>query len=164
MNEKLITEILLDIRNAIINSEAIQDFCFQKYTKEIKVFLGADERDLPEINNCPYILLDRGKAKLQNNNTLRVVECDFYIFICIYQADIQDDGKGLIYSGILEIDQLAQLIRQEISKNVVVPIEFVEEEIPSISENAPLRQYPVYFQFEKANIKLRERRDGAWKL
>ena len=160
MSEKLITEILVDIRNAIINSASIKDFCNQKYDKDIKVFLGADERDLPEINNCPYILLDRGKAKLQNDNTLREVECDFYIFICIYQSDIQDDGNGIIYSGIIEIDQLAQLIRQEISKNVLAPIEFVEEEIPSVSENAPLRQYPVYFQFERANIKLRERRDS----
>ena len=164
MSEKLITEILLDIRNAIINSQAIQDFCFQKYTKEIKVFLGADERDLPEINNCPYVLLDRGKATLKNSNTLREVEYDFYIFICICQTDIQNDGNGIIYSGIIEIDQLAQLIRQEISKNVVAPVEFVEEEVPSVSENAPLRQYPVYFLFERGTIKLRERRDGSWKL
>jgi len=160
MSDKLITEILLDIRNVIIDSQLISDFCIQKYGREIKVFLGADERDLPEINNCPYVLLDRGKSKLQDSNTIRNLNGEFYIFICIYQTDIQDDGKGVVYSGILEIDQLARLIRQEISKKIVAPVEFIEEEIPSTSENAPLRQYPIYFHFERANIKLRERRES----
>lgn len=151
-----ITEILLNIRQAILNSDIIQNFCRNAYNKELKVFLGADERDLPEINNCPYMLLDRGKAKLTDSNTLRNIDAEFYIFLCIYQETVQEDATGIIYQGVVEIDELSRLVRQEICKNVVAPIEFVEEEIPSANENAPLRQYPVYFQFQKAFIKLRE--------
>lgn len=154
-----ITETLLKVRDALLSSEKIRDFCQTKYDRPVKVFLGADIRDLPEVENCPYILLDRGKAVFKNENMLRDVACEFYLFICIYQPNVQEDQGGLIYTGVLEIDSLAQLVRQEICKSVAAAINFTEEEVPSANEAAPLRQYPVYVHFEKADIKTRENRE-----
>jgi len=115
---------------------------------------------LPEVENCPYVILDRAEAKYTENNQLRDIECEIFLFICIYQEDITDDGRGVIYKGVEEIDSLAQLIRQEVSKKKLkAPVMWTDSVIPSVSESAPLRRYPIYMQLEKATIKLRERRE-----
>ncbi|HDM08699.1 MAG TPA: hypothetical protein ENF97_01070 [Candidatus Omnitrophica bacterium] len=158
--DKRITEVLEEIRAALLNSQDIDNFCQTNYGKSLKVFLGADERDLPEISNCPFVLLDRGSIDFSEGNTYRDSACEFYLFIAIYQEQTIDDGRGVVYSGINEIDELSQMIRQEIC-NSIYPVLFEEETVIGINPDLPLRRYPVYMVMNKAIIRpMRERRSS----
>jgi uncharacterized Fe-S cluster-containing radical SAM superfamily enzyme len=150
-------EALKDIRDVLLNSDEINSYCQNKYLKNIKVFLGADERDLPEYGNAPYVLIDRGKALFESRNSARNTSCDFYMFICVYQENITDDGNGVIYDGALEADELTQIIRQVVTENTNYPIDFKEEKLLGDADIS-LRKYPIYALVEIGEIKLREGR------
>ncbi len=152
-----IIEALKDIRDVLINSDEVNSYCQSKYSKNIKVFLGADERDLPEYGNAPYVLLDRGKALFESRNSARNASCDFYMFVCVYQENITNDGNGVVYDGALEADELAQIIRQVVTENTKHPVSFKEERLLGETEIS-LRKYPIYAQVEMGEIKIREER------
>lgn len=152
----LATEALNDIRNILISDTDIKEFCNTKYNKDITVFLGADERDLPDINNAPYILLDRASVKFNEKNLDRDAEYEFYALVCVYQERITKDANGSIYNGVLEIDELCYKVRNAVSA-APLAISFVSESLAGTSD-APLRRYPIYYHIERAQIKLKEER------
>jgi len=153
-----VAEKLQEIRTLLISSAAIDSFCQSSFGKNLTVFLGADVRNLPEIDNYPYLLLDRGSSTFTDyQNSFADVTSEFYIFICIRDEQLeQPDGRGTIYRGVKQIDRLSQLVRQEICK-AHPEIEFTKEDPVSMSETLPLREYPVYVSLLTGEIRhLRE--------
>jgi len=155
----LITEALLSFREALKVDGDIKDFCNSKYNKDLTVFLGADQRDLPDVNNAPYVLLDRASVRFSEKNLERYGEYDFYLLICIYQDRITKDDAGVIYDGVVEIDNLSYLVRKSIS-SLDLPVSFVSESVAGTTDT-PLRNYPVYYHVDHGQLKLRENRAGG---
>ena len=153
----MISDVLNSLTDIIATSDEINEYCQNKYGKELNIFLGADERDLPEISNAPFVLLDRSKAKYEERNKMRETEYEIFFFVCIVQENITKEGNRIIYNGISEVEKLAEKIRKTVTQ-INYPIEFIASDIPSLGENGTLRRYPAYYLFERAQVKIREER------
>ena len=136
----MIYDALREMFNILKDSDELNKFCKENLGGELSVFLGSDENNLTEIDNAPYIVLDKSYVDFKRVN--RQLECDahFYLFFCIY-----DEGKkDGVYSGVEKIDKFAYIARWEILKNIKRPVEFLQETIQAEKVDAPLRSYPVY--------------------
>ncbi len=148
-----ISDVLIDIQGILLSSSAIGAFCQVKYGKAISVFVGADVNNLENIDQCPYVILDRSFSNLERKNLAINIDANLYAFFCIYQKSI----TGNVYAGVTEIDEFAQIARWEIINNISHPIEFMKEYIPSEKEETPLRVHPIYTLIDTAKIKIMEK-------
>jgi len=148
-----IADVLVDMQNILVNSSSIQAFCQTNYSKDLSVFVGADANNLENVDQCPYVVLDRAYSDFDRKNKAIDADAHLYAFFCIYQRAITNK----VYQGVTEIDELAQLARWEIMNNLAYPIEFIREFIPSEKIDTPLRPYPIYTLVNTAKIKIMEK-------
>lgn len=138
-------------RDIILSSDAIRNYCLDKYGKPPTIFMGVNGKKLPEDKHCPYICIMPGVK----NEGLDQDPLTYGIAIswAIVQSDVLVDGElrkwnenltgeVIEYLGVYESDDFGQLIYETIQAAVMDnhPVTKLEYEVNGASEYIP--QWP----------------------
>lgn len=105
-------------RDAIANSTAIEEFCLNKYSKELTLFIGIDMKNPPSKQDCPYIIILPGVKKegYKAKENVYALSLGWAIVNDNYNISTSQSGKVVEFIGNDDADELGQLILEEIAK------------------------------------------------
>jgi len=104
------SDLLITFRDAIRNSTEISDFCTDKYSKDLSVAVGADERREWGQNEAPFcVIVPEGMNTGMSQGDLSF---DFSFELGILDSSFSDnDGDDIIdMEGVYDIDAMANLV------------------------------------------------------
>jgi hypothetical protein len=109
-----ISETLLNLGVYLKTNKNINDFCRTQFTKELKVYAGDFLRkDIPEVKDCPYIVLTDFKKKEGQN--IEFCEYKVTVFLGVGSDKLEYvEEQGVIIPDIYDVGaKLMTLIEQE---------------------------------------------------
>ena len=142
-----LSNFIIKWRDALVNSQEIDDFCQSKYGKSLKLFIGLDVNQPPTKQDCPYILIYPGKkvegaSKKINRYTIPI---EWSI-----NNNTKTESNNLIeLPGGYEVEELGQLVLMVLNgASVDHPISKVDYNA-EITESFPqfIRRMEVKFHF-----------------
>lgn len=108
-----ISDIVAKWRNTLQASAAIQNYCMAKYSRAPQVYVGLNGKNMPEDADCPLIAL----YPVAKTEGLEQQEYTYKLSIgwVILQDGVTKTGNLTEYSGVVECDELGQLIYLELA-------------------------------------------------
>lgn len=105
-------DIMLKQAEAIRDSEAVKQFCLEKYGRGPQIRLGYDVKDAPGKGDCPVILIPRAaKAEGESNDPFRYITLIGWM---VYNDQKVVENGIQKLTGLDECDELGQLIYETI--------------------------------------------------
>ena len=130
-------------KTTILNSDKINNFCMEKYSKKPKIIIGMDVEQLVNIDNCPAVCIfpdTKNEGVTQDENTYSLV-----VGWSILNDTINQDIENVYeMEGWRDSDSFGNIIYQELSVCGNHPISKVEFQL--FSGHQP--QFPGYFTAE----------------
>lgn len=148
-------DVLNVIRAGLLQSEAIREWCIRNYRMPLRVHVGADESDLPNVERAPTVVIDRGECAYQTVNQMRTLEMEINVVISIVDDEVVEDATGRVYRGVGRVEELAELVRREL---INVQGQLVWTGSSPVVNESMTRRHPVYAVVETARVKLMEGR------
>lgn len=135
-------EALNYVRAKILADGDIDAFCQATYGKSVSVFIGLNELDLPSEDSAPYVILERGTTTFSTTamGFVGVTQCT--MLAVVYDEGTINDGRGIIYKGVSNLDLLCLLLKRAIKADFRI----VEESVPRFGEEASTRRAPLFCQ------------------
>lgn len=108
-----LSDITSKWRDALQASTSIQNYCIAKYNRVPQIYVGFNGKKMPTDTDCPLIILYPG-AKSEG---LELKEYNYKLTVgwTILQVAATTTGNITEYSGVVECDELGQLIYLELA-------------------------------------------------
>jgi hypothetical protein len=116
-------------------STSILTFCQTKYDKTLRLFVGVDPALLPEVTDCPYIIIQpllksEGMERKHYRYTISVKWA-------VFNPEKAENNGVSELMGLYDCDHLGQLILGAISQaSPANPISYVKYQLPGEEMNA----------------------------
>lgn len=137
------TKITDKWKNTILNSQAINDYCIDKYGVKPKIIIGMDVDSLIKLENCPAICIFpdiKNEGLDQNEYTYSLI-----VGWSIQNENVIEDIENVYeLQGWRESDELGNLIYKELADCGIHPLSKVDFQL--FSGWQP--QFPGMFQVE----------------
>ncbi len=106
----------------ILNNLALQEYSQIKFQKEIKVVIGSPQNYLPQVDDCPYVML----SDLQKNEGMTKTKCQYatMISVGIYTEDgvLVHEGVPEILAGQEYVADILELIQAAVYADCKAPV------------------------------------------
>lgn len=109
-----LSSIISKWRDTLQTSSSIQNYCTTKYSKIPKIYIGINGQNPPKETDCPLIILYPG----EKSEGLELQEYTYKLTVgwTIFQDTATTDSGITEYLGIVECDDLGQLIYLELAR------------------------------------------------
>ena len=140
--------------NALFVDTTIRAFCQLHFEKNLSVFIGQDETDLPSEALCPMVIITGGTRGNSESRNLKTRSAGVLIAIRdAMTAEKEANTTGVVvFPGLAKLDELADMISKAL---VNLPLHPSGAYVSDLEEGPPdVIEFPVYKAFIGLSIML----------
>ena len=104
------------VRDVVGTDDGIKDFCITNYGRAPVVYLGIDDENPPSQGEMPVIVIYEAPRSMKGEDSrVMIYECE--IGVVIYQDAITVNGNIKTYDGLVEVEELRELVESATLKD-----------------------------------------------